>query len=371
MKLLSVVGTRPELIQAMPLSLALRPDNEEVMVHTDQHTDPRMSEGFFEELGLPAAKYHLGVEHGPDGRQTAEMMSRLEDILLAEQPELVIVRGDTNSTLAGALAASRLSIPVAHIEAGERTFDRRMPEELNRMITDHVSQYHFCTSRRAVRHLASEGIIGSVYWVGDVLLDALHQMRAREQGGTDVLDRLRLRPREYALVTVHRAENIDDPARLRKIVQTLNLANEPVVFPVHPRTSRSLRELGATFRRHVRLIEPLGFVDMISLESHARLIATDSGGVQREAYYLGVPCLTFREKTEWSETVEAGWNRVVGIEPDRALEVWHDFEPPTARPALYGDGRASHRITALLRGDAVDPPGETADLAKSGSLPYA
>jgi UDP-N-acetylglucosamine 2-epimerase len=371
MKLLSVVGTRPELIQAMPLSLALRQENEEVMVHTDQHADPRMSEAYFEELGLPAAKYHLGVEHGPHGRQTAEMMSRLEDILLAEQPDLVIVRGHADATLAGALAASKLSIPVAHIEAGVRSFDRRMPEELNRVVTDHVSQYHFCASRSAVLHLASEGIIGSVYWVGDVLLDALHQMRAREQGGTDVLDRLRLRPREYALVTVHRAENTDDPARLRKIVQTLNLANEPVVFPVQPRTSRSLRELGATFRRHVRLIEPLGFADMLSLESSARLIATDSGGVQREAYFLGVPCLTFRDKTEWSETVEAGWNRVVGIEPDRALEVWHDFEPPTSRPATYGDGRASHRIAALLRGEAVDPPGETADLTLSGNVPYA
>jgi UDP-N-acetylglucosamine 2-epimerase len=311
------------------------------------------------------------VEHGPQGRQTAEIMSQLEDILLVERPDMVIVRGDTNSTLAGALAASKLSIPVAHIEAGERSFDRRIPEELNRMVTDHVSRYHFCASRTAVRHLASEGIIGSVYWVGDVLLDALHQMWARGQGDTDVLDRLRLRPREYSLVTVHRAENSDDPARLRKIVRTLNLANEPVVFPVHPRTSRSLSELGATFRRHVQVIEPLGFADMLTLEGNARLIATDSGGVQREAYFLGVPCLTLRETTEWSETVEAGWNRVVGIEPDRALEVWHEFEPPASRPALYGDGRASQRITALLRGEAVDPPSEVVDLALSSSLPYA
>jgi UDP-GlcNAc3NAcA epimerase len=371
MRFLSVVGTRPELIQAMPLSLALRQDNEEVLVHTDQHTDPQMSEAFFEELGLPAAKYHLGVERGPQGRETAEMISRLEDILLTERPDWVIVRGGTNSTLAGALAASKLTIPVAHIEAGERSFDRRMPEELNRMLTDHVSRYHFCSSRKAVRHLASEGIVGSVYWVGDVLLDALRLMWARGQGRTDVLDRLRLRPREYALVTVHRAENTDDPARLRKIVQTVNLANEPVVFPVHPRTSRSLRELGATFRRHVQVIEPLGFADMLTLEGDARLIATDSGGVQREAYFLGVPCLTFREKTEWSETVEAGWNRVVGIEPDRALEVWHEFEPPATRPALYGDGHASQRITALLRGEAVDPPSAIADLALSSSLPYA
>jgi UDP-N-acetylglucosamine 2-epimerase len=371
MRLLSVVGTRPELIQAMPLSLALRQENEEVLVHTDQQTDPRMSEAFFEELGLPAAKYHLGVEHGPQGRQTAEMMSRLEDILLTEQPDLVIVRGDTNSTLAGALAASKLSIPVAHIEAGERSFDRRMPEELNRKVADHVSQYHFCASRKAVRHLASEGIIGSVYWVGDVLLDALHQMWAWGRGSTVVLDRLRLRSRGYALVTVHRAENIDDPARLRKIVQTLNLANEPVVFPVHPRTSRCLRDLGSTFRRHVRLIEPLGFLDMLSLEGNARLIATDSGGVQREAYFLGVPCLTFREKTEWSETVEAGWNRMVGIEPDRALEAWHEFQPPASRPALYGDGRASHRIAAFLRGEPIDPPAETLDMALSRSIPYA
>jgi len=371
MRLLSVVGTRPELIQAMPLSLALRQENEEVLVHTDQHTDPRMSEAFFEELGLPAAKYHLGVENGPQGRQTAEMMSRLEDVLLAERPDLVIVHGDTNSTLAGALAASKLSIPVAHVEAGERSYDRRMPEEVNRMVTDHVSQFHFCASRRAVRHLASEGIVGTVYWVGDVLLDALHQMWAWGRGGTDVLERLKLRPREYALVTVHRAENTDDPGRLRKIVQSLNLVNETVIFPVHPRTSRALRDLGATFRKHVHLIEPQSFLDMIALEGNARLIATDSGGVQREAYFLGVPCLTFREGTEWVETVEAGWNRCVGIEPDRVLETWRDFEPPEDRPALYGDGLASQRIVALLRGDMVDPPGEGLHAARSASLPYA
>jgi UDP-N-acetylglucosamine 2-epimerase len=371
MRCLSVVGTPPELIQAMPLSLALRQENEEVMVLTDHHTDPRESEASFAELGLPLAKYHLGIDHGPQGRQTAEMMSRLEDIMLSENPDLVIVRAGTNSTLAGALAASKLSIPVAHIEAGERSFDRRIPEELNRMVTDHVSQYHFCTSQRAVRHLASEGIIGSVYWVGDVLLDALQQVSARGKGGTGVLDRLRLRPREYALAMIEGAENIDDPSRLRKIVQTLNLVNETVVLPYHPRISHALRELGATFRRHVKLIEPLGFADMLSLEGNARIIATDSGGVQREAYFLGVPCLTFRDKTEWSETVEAGWNRVVGIEPDRALEAWHQFQPPNARPSLYGDGRASHRITALLRGEAVDPPGESEGLAASRSIPYA
>jgi UDP-N-acetylglucosamine 2-epimerase len=354
----------------MPVSRALREEHEAIIVHTGQQADPRMSEAFFEELGLPPAKYNLGVGRGPAGLQTAKMMSGVEGVLLAERPDMVMVVGDTNSTLAGALAASKLQIPVAHIEAGERSYDRRMPEEVNRMVTDHVSQFHFCASRNAVRHLASEGIIGSVYWVGDVLLDALHQMWAWGRGGTDVLDRLKLTPRQYALVTVHRAENTDDPGRLRKIVQTLNLVSEPVIFPVHPRTSSALAALGATFRKHVRLTGPLGFLDMLALEGNARLIATDSGGVQREAYFLGVPCLTFRERTEWIETVEAGWNRVVGIEPDRVLEVWRDFEPPGDRPALYGDGRASQRIAALLRGETVDPPEATFGLKLNAAVPY-
>jgi len=371
MKVVSIVGTRPDVIQAMPVSLALRQEHEEVLIHTDQHADRRMSEAFFEELGVPSAKYHLGVGSGPDGRQTAKMMSGLEGILLAEAPDLVMVRGDTNSTLAGALAATKLQIPVAHIEAGERAYDRRLPEEVNRMVTDHVAQFHFCTSRTAVRHLASEGIIGSVYWVGDVLLDALYQIEAWGRGGTEVLERLGLQPREYSLVTVHREENTDDPGRLRKIVQILNSVNETVIFPAHPRTLNALRGLGAAFGKHVQMIEPLGFLDMVALERNARLITTDSGGVQREAYFLGVPCLTLREKTEWSETVDAGWNRVVGIEPDQVLEQWHTFSPPASRPALYGDGRASQRIAALLRGELVEPPGEGLNPMPAVALPYA
>lgn len=354
MKIVSIVGARPEFIQVAPVSRALRERHQEILVHTGQHYDYWMSQAFFDELGIPAPDYNLGVGSGSHARQTGEILIRLEEVLLKERPDLVIVRGDTNSTLAGALAASKLHIPTAHIEAGERSFDRRMPEEINRLVADRLADLHFCVTRKAVEQLAAEGITGSVYWVGDVMLDAILQNRPIAHRKSRILEHLGLEPGKYGLVTVHRAGNTDDPVRLRQIVTGLNRVPGTVVFPVHPRTRKALSQLDVCFADHVRLIEPVGYFDMIVLEENARIIATDSGGVQREAYFLGIPCLTLRDETEWVETVEVGWNLLVGTDPERIVDGWLHFFPPAVRPPIFGDGKAAQRIAEILGNGVVN-----------------
>jgi len=350
LKIVSIVGARPEFIQAAPVSRALRQEHHEVLVHTGQHYDDRMSRIFFEDLDLPQPDYNLGVGSGPHGRQTGEMMARLEEVLFREQPDLVIVRGDTNSTLAGALAAAKLHIPLAHIEAGERSFNKRMPEEINRLVADRLADLHFCITRRAVQHLDREGITEGVFFVGDVMLDAvrIYLPRALERAPT-LLEQFGLSPGGYLLVTVHRAGNTDSPHRLAGILAGLNAIPEPILFPVHPRTRQAIHRYSLQSADHVRLIEPVGYLDMLALEAHARMILTDSGGVQREAYFLGIPCLTLREETELMETVEVGWNLLVGTDPRRIVEAWRSFCPRGPRPPLFGDGHAAERIAAVLR----------------------
>lgn len=348
MKIVSIVGARPEFIQAAPISRALRSKHDEVLVHTGQHYDYAMSQNFFDELKLPAPDYSLEVGSGQHGWQTAAMLMRLEDVLLKEKPDLVIVRGDTNSTLAGALGARQLQIPLAHIEAGERSYCRQMPEELNRVVCDHLADWHFCASHAAVRQLAAEGIANSVRWVGDVMLDALIQYLPMARQRSCILERVDLRPGRYALVTVHRAANTDNPHRLEQIVTALNQLPETIVFPAHPRTRQVLEVLPAQPAAHVKLISPVGYLDMLVLEENARLIATDSGGVQRESYFLGVPCLTLRDETEWIETIQTGWNKLVGIDLGAILSNWFDFTPPVARPPIFGDGTAANCIAQII-----------------------
>lgn len=346
---LSVVGARPEFVQAAPVSRALRRRHTEVLVHTGQHYDDRMSRVFFEQLGVPEPDAHLGVGSGSHGRQTGAMLAAFDALLEQVRPDVVVVRGDTNSTLAGALAAAKLLIPVAHIEAGERSFERRMPEEQNRIVADHLASLHFCVSPKAAQNLAREGITADVHVTGDVMLDALLQNREAAQRHATALQRLALEPGGYALVTVHRAANTDDPARLLAIVEALNgVVGERIVFPAHPRTQKALAAAGARFAPHVQVVEPAGYFDMLQLEENARLIATDSGGVQREAYYLGRPCLTLRDETEWTETVDAGWNLLVGANPQAILEAWFSFTPPAARPPVLGNGAAAERIVQLI-----------------------
>ena len=348
MKIVSVVGARPEFIQAMPVSQAVRANHKEILVHTGQHYDYQMSQTFFDELDIPVPDYNLSVGSASQARQTAEIMVSMEDVLLKEKPDYVIVRGDTNSTLAAALVASKLCIPCAHIEAGERSFNRRMPEEVNRLVVDSLADRHFCVSQAAVRHLAAEGISNSVFQVGDVMLDALLFARPMANAKSDVLHRLGLQPRKYSLVTIHRPANTDDPARLGAIISAIKQTGETVILPVHPRTRKALASLEILMGDTLRFIDPVGYFDMLTLEDNARLIATDSGGVQREAYYLGVPCLTLRDETEWTATVETGWNRLVGADQKAIVENWFSFAPPPERPFIYGDGTAGQRIAEIL-----------------------
>lgn len=348
MKLVSVVGARPEFVQAAPVSWALRRTHQEILVHTGQHYDYAMSQAFFDELGVPAPDYNLEAGSGSHARQTAAMLIGMEDVLLKEQPDAVIVRGDTNSTVAGALAASKLGIRVVHIEAGERSFVRSMPEEQNRIVADHLADLCFCVSGKSAANLAAEGIVAGVHVTGDVMYDASlhHRVLAREK--SNVLDRLQLTPGKYALATVHRANNTDDPLRLRGIVDALNMVGEQIVFPVHPRTRSALRSIDASFAAHVLLTEPASYYDMMVLEENARLIATDSGGVQREAYYFAKPCITLRDETEWTETVDAGWNLLVGADCRQIVDAWFTFQSPAEHPPVLGDGTAAKKIAEIL-----------------------
>ncbi len=348
MKIISVVGARPEFIQATPVSRALRKNHQEILVHTGQHYDYKMSQTFFDELGIPAPDYNLEVGSGSHAGQTAEILVSFEKVVLSEQPDVVLVRGDTNSTLAGALVASKLHIPVVHVEAGERSFDRRMPEEINRLVADQLSSAYFCVSQTAVKQLAKEGITKNVFWVGDVMLDANLANRPLARQKSTLLSKLGLVPEKYSLVTVHRAANTDDSARLANIVSALSQVGETVVFPVHPRTRGALQKLDVQFADNVCLIEPVGYYDMMVLEENARIIATDSGGVQREAYFMKKPCLTLRDETEWTETVQVGWNKLVGVEVETILNEWKNFTPPAEQPPIFGDGTAGEKIAELL-----------------------
>jgi UDP-GlcNAc3NAcA epimerase len=348
-KVLSIVGARPEFVQVAPVSLALRSRHQEILVHTGQHYDYLMSQTFFDELQLPRPDYNLEVGSGSHAAQTGQMLVGLEEVMTKEKPNAVVVRGDTNSTLAGALAASKLGLPIVHIEAGERSYERTAPEEINRLVADRLAGLHLCASRTAIEHLADEGIRSSVHWTGDVMLDATLANMPVALERSRVLERLNLTAGSYTLVTVHRASNTDDCDRLSRIADALNaMTRETVVFPVHPRTCAALSALSIRWAAHVKLVDPVGYLDMLTLEQHARLIATDSGGVQREAYFLGVPCVTLREETEWTETVQAGWNRLAGADPHRILAAWSDFSPPADHPPIFGDGHAGERIAGLL-----------------------
>ena len=349
MKLVTVVGARPQFIKAAPVGRALcaLPGVREVLVHTGQHYDDTMSAVFFRELDLPPPDYHLGIGSGSHAAQTGAMLPALEVVLLAEQPAGVIIYGDTNSTLAAALVAAKLGLPVAHVEAGLRSYNRTMPEEINRVVADSLAALLFCPSPISAANLAREGITAGVAVVGDVMYDAVLAAAARS-AGRDTLLRLGLQPGGYLLATVHRAGNTDDPARLGAIVAALNALTEPVVFPVHPRTAKALAALGHPLAAHIQPIAPQGYLDMIALERGARLILTDSGGVQKEAYWLAVPCVTLREETEWVETVAHGWNRLVGTDPAAIQTAVATFHPTGTPPPVFGDGHAAEQIAAVL-----------------------
>jgi UDP-GlcNAc3NAcA epimerase len=351
LRIVSIVGNRPQFVKAAPLSRALRRRADEVLVHSGQHYDPELADLFFDELGVPRPDHALEVGGGTPLAQTALMLERLEPLLLEEAPDAVLVYGDTTTTLAGALAAAKLGLPLAHVEAGLRSFDRTMPEEQNRVVADHLSSVLFCPTDAAVANLAREGVSAEIHRVGDVMLDA-SMMFAPAAAARPGPRALGLEPGGYLLVTVHRAAATDTPEALDALVALLTAIEEPMVFPVHPRTRHRLRDAGRWERlaahAPLRLSPPVGYLDFTALLTGARGVLTDSGGVQKEAFFHGVPCLTLRETTEWVETVEGGFNRLVGMDAGRVLAALGDLSMPPERPPLYGDGRASERIADAI-----------------------
>lgn len=350
MKVVTVVGARPQFVKAAPVSRALRARGEEILVHTGQHYDQSMSDIFFEELQIPQPEYHLHVGSKSHGAQTGEMLAKVEDVLLSEKPDLLLVYGDTNSTIAGALAAAKLHIPVAHVEAGLRSFNRRMPEEVNRVLTDHISHWLFCPTKTAVNHLRSEGIVDGVHLVGDVMLDVVNFNSKLANEKSKILAELKLEPKSYILVTLHRAENTDDPARLASIVAALNQLTIPAILPLHPRTVGKLAQFGLSITNPlVQVIQPVGYLDMLQLEVNAKKILTDSGGVQKEAFFAQVPCITMRDETEWTETVELGTNILVGAEEAKIIEAVSSFTVDFSQvPPAFGDGTTAQQIMDIL-----------------------
>lgn len=319
MKIASIVGARPQFIKAAVLSREIRKEHTEVLIHTGQHYDENMSAVFFDELEIPNPDYNLGIGSGGHGAQTGVMLAGIEDVLMKEQPDWVIVYGDTNSTLAGALAAAKLNIKVTHVEAGLRSFNRRMPEEINRVLTDHISDLLLCPTQTAVDNLAAEGITDGVHLVGDVMYDGLMWATEKAKHTSRILGELEITAKNYYLVTVHRAENTDDLNRMMGILTALNQLDKTVIWPVHPRTKHILQKLAWQPGGHIKMISPVGHIDMAMLEANASLILTDSGGMQKEACWLGVPCITLRDETEWVETVQSGCNQLAGADSTKII----------------------------------------------------
>jgi UDP-N-acetylglucosamine 2-epimerase len=352
MRIATVVGNRPQFVKAAAVSRPLRERHEELIVHTGQHYDDELSRIFFDELGVPAPDRQLGIGGGSQTDQTARMLAALEPELRSLAPDLVMVYGDTNSTLAGALVAAQEHIRLAHVEAGMRSFDRRMPEELNRVLTDHASDVLFCSTETAVRNLERESAVGEVHLVGDVMADVSLAFEPIAEQRSRALEEHGVEPGAYLLVTAHRAGNVDDPQRLALLVQLLEALPLPAVFPVHPRTRNRLAATGLLDRlgaaEGLRIAAPIGYLDFLKLARHARAILTDSGGVQKEGYLLGTPCVTLRDTTEWVETVESGWNVLVDLDREAALSALERPKPRGERPDLYGGGRAGQRIRDAL-----------------------
>jgi UDP-N-acetylglucosamine 2-epimerase (non-hydrolysing)/UDP-GlcNAc3NAcA epimerase len=351
LRILTVIGNRPQFIKAAAVSPRLRDRAAEILVHTGQHFDDDLSRVFFAELGLPEPDRQLGVSGGSNTSQLSRMLTALEPVMEEARPDGVLVYGDTNSTLAGALAAAGREVPVAHVEAGMRSFDRSMPEELNRVLTDHLSALLLCSSEQAIENLRRESVAGRAADVGDVMVDVALQIQPRARARLDLLQDHGLSAGDYLLVTVHRAGNVDLPDRLALLVELLNGLELPAILPLHPRTRARLSGAGLLDQLSrasgLRLTPPLGYVETMALLTNARALLTDSGGLQKEAYLAGVPCLTLRPNTEWVETVQTGWNHLVDLDP-AAVQTALAAPVPIERPQLYGDGRAGERVLEEL-----------------------
>lgn len=363
MKIVTIVGARPQFIKAAAVSRAIAESNRlvtsnsspvtEVIVHTGQHYDRNMSDVFFEEMNIPRPDYFLDINGLSHGAMTGQMLEKIEEVLIKEGPYIVLVYGDTNTTLAGALAAVKLHIPVAHVEAGLRSFNRRMPEEINRVVTDHISAILFCPTKQSVENLNVEGIGEGILvaLVGDVMYDSVLYYSQLADKSSQIIEKLKLKPKDYGLATVHRAENTNNIERLKSIFlafEKISIEGLPIIVPVHPRTQQILKTAGMSFN-NVQLIDPVSYLDMLLLEKQAQVILTDSGGVQKEAYWMNVPCITLRDETEWVETVEHGWNLVSGTDCEKIIHTVKNIKIPELKPSLYGNGEAAEQIVAILK----------------------
>lgn len=349
MKIASIVGARPQFVKAAPVSREIRQHHEEVLIHTGQHYDENLSDVFFQALDIPTPNYNLGVGSASHAKQTADMVRSLEGVLEKERPEFALVYGDTNSTIAGALVAAKMNVPLGHVEAGLRSFNRSMPEEVNRVVADHLSNLLFAPTDTAVGNLSREGITRGVHLVGDVMYDVALQS-AQAARSRDIVVRLGLKGGEYLLVTLHRPQNVDDRNALTSIVEALVHAGRPVLFPVHPRTRKNLVAFGLwdRLRTKVKAIDPVDYLDFIALLMSAAKVVTDSGGVQKEAYFFGIPCITLRDETEWIETLEDGWNALIGTETEEILDAIERFNPRGTKSKSFGDGHAAEKIARIL-----------------------
>jgi UDP-GlcNAc3NAcA epimerase len=350
MKITTILGARPQFVKASVVSAALKKSGfEEVIIHTGQHFDSQMSDVFFQDLNLAEPKYHLNIHSLNHGAMTGRMMEKIEEILLLEKSNFVCVYGDTNSTIAGALVAAKLHIPLIHIEAGLRSYNRDMPEEVNRIVTDHLAELLFAPTPLAVECLKKEGIYQGVYCVGDVMMDAVLAYQEQAEKHSLILEKNQLTKNQFYLATIHRPSNTDDSSRLAMILENLNQLDLPVAFPIHPRTKGKIQEFGLDDYLHggrILAIPPVSYLDMLMLESNCCGVVTDSGGIQKEAYIFQRPCFTLRNETEWKETVDTGWNSLV--QPENLVNAIANFIQPPKSPPLYGSGDASQKITAIL-----------------------
>lgn len=356
MKVVTIVGARPQFIKAAPLSKALREaGHTEFLLHTGQHYDYGMSQVFFDELGLPTADVNLNVRSGNHGQQTGLMLIAIDEVLLSEKPDWVLVFGDTNSSLAGALVAVKLHIPLVHVEAGLGSYNREMPEEHNRVLTDHCADLLFCPTQTGVNNLANEGITKGIYLVGDPMYDAVLQYSEIAERRSTILRSLEIKPKQYLLLTIHRASNTDNPDNLRNIFSALAKAGEPVIFPLHPRTRAAIEtmNIAMTDYPNIKIIDPQGYLDMLMLEKKARMTLTDSGGIQKEPFFFAVPCITLRSETEWVETATGGWNQVVGGDSELILNALKHTHLVSQPAVLFGNGQSAHEIIRILAEDRI------------------